>query len=173
MDTMLERQIMTLTHRPFENRDADIICGFTQSAEELFFAFPKAHFPLSPDALIAAARQRFSPTVVLQDGAVVGYANFIKVKDRGFCTLGNLMVHPDHRRVGVATFLVKKMMHIAFDTHCARFIRVACFSHNQAAYQMYHRLGFKPGEMEQRVTSDSTPVLLVNLYLHRGKGCVA
>jgi ribosomal protein S18 acetylase RimI-like enzyme len=162
---------MTLTYRPLEDRDAVTICGFVQSAEELFFAFPKATFPLTPDALIAGARQRFSPTVVLQDDAVVGYANFINVKeDRGGCTLGNLMVHPDHRRAGVATFLVKKMMHIAFETYCARFIRAACFSHNQAAYQMYHRLGFKPGEMEQRVTSDSTPVLLVNLYFHRGKG---
>jgi ribosomal protein S18 acetylase RimI-like enzyme len=164
---------MPLAYRPFEDRDADIICGFAQSVEELFFAFPKATFPLTPDVLIAAARQRFSPTVVLHDEVVVGYANFIKVKDRGFCTLGNLMVHPDHRRVGVASFLVKKMMRIAFETYCARFIRAACFSHNQAAYQMYHRLGFKPGEMEQRVTSDSTPVLLVNLYFHRGKaGCV-
>lgn len=160
---------MTLIHRPLQDKDADIICGFAQSAEELFFAFPKATFPLTPDVLIAAARQRFSPTVVLQDGAVVSYANFIKVKDKGFCTIGNLMVHPDHRRNGVATYLVKEMMHIAFETYCARFLRAACFSHNQAAYQLYHRLGFKPGEMEQRVMSDSTPVLLVNLYYHRGK----
>jgi RimJ/RimL family protein N-acetyltransferase len=160
---------MTYSHRPLEDKDADIICGFAQSAEELFFAFPKATFPLTPDAFIAAARQRFSPTVVIQDEAVVGYANFFRVKDKGFCTIGNLMVHPDHRRKGVATYLVKVMMHIAFETYCARFVRAACFSHNQAAYQLYHRLGFKPGEMEHRVTSDSTPVLLVNLYFHRGK----
>lgn len=160
---------MTFTHRPLEDKDAAIICGFAQSAEELFFAFPNAIFPLPPDELIAAARQRFSPTVVLKDGAAVGYANFIKVKDRGFCTIGNLLVHPGHRRNGVATYLVKKMMHIAFETYCARFLRAACFSHNQAGYQLYHQLGFKPGEMEQRLTSDSTPVLLVNLYYHRGK----
>lgn len=161
--------MMKLTHRPFEEKDADIICGFARSAEELFFAFPKATFPLTPDALIAAARQRFSPTVVLQDGDAVGYAGFIKVKDGGFCSIGNLMVHPDHRRNGVATYLVKKMMRIAFETYCARFVRAACFSHNQAAYQLCHRLGFTPGEMEQRLTSDGTPVLRVNLYLHRGK----
>lgn len=161
---------MTFTHRPLEERDADLICGFVQSAEELFFAFPKATFPLMPDALIAAARQRFDPTVVLEDEVVVGYANFIKVKEKGVCAIGNLMVHPDHRRKGVATYLVKVMMRKAFETYCARFVRVACFSHNQAAYQLYHRLGFRPADLEQRVTADGTPVLLVNLYLHRGKG---
>ena len=160
---------MTFSHRTLEGEDAGTICGFSQSAEELFFAFPKATFPLTPDVLLAAARLRFEPTVVLHHGVVVGYANFIKVKEKGFCAIGNLMVHPDHRRQGIASYLVKIMTRKAFETYCARFVRAACFSHNQAAYQLYHGLGFKPGEMEQRVTADGTPVLLVNLYLHRRK----
>ena len=160
---------MTLTHRPLDSADADAICTFPQSKEELFFAFPKAAFPLVPEVLLQTARQRLSPTVVLHGEKVVGYANFIQVKERGFCAIGNLMVHPDHRRKGVATYLVKVMVRQATQIHCARFIRAACFSHNQAAYQMYHKLGFRPGEMEQRLTADGTPVLLVNLYLHRGK----
>ena len=160
---------MTYAHRPLEERDADTICGFARSAEELFFAFPKAAFPLTSDALLSAARQRFEPTVVLQDGEVVGYANFFKVKEKGFCAIGNLMVHSEHRRQGVATYLVKAMIRKAFETYCVRFVRASCFSHNQAAYQMYHGLGFKPADMEQRLTADGTPVLLVNLYLHQGK----
>lgn len=160
---------MTLTHRPLDPADADAICAFPQSEEELFFAFPKAAFPLKPEVLLQTARQRLSPTVVLHGEAVVGYANFIQVKERGFCAIGNLMVHPDHRRKGVATYLVKVMVRQAMQIHCARFVRAACFSHNQAAYQMYHKLGFRPGEMEQRLTAEGTPVLLVNLYLHRGK----
>jgi ribosomal protein S18 acetylase RimI-like enzyme len=152
-----------------EDEDADMICAFPQSAEELFFAFPKAAFPLTRDVLLTAARQRFEPTVVLHHGAVAGYANFFKVKEKGFCTIGNLMVHPKHRRQGVATFLVKVMMRKAFETYCVRFVRSSCFSHNQAAYQMYYKLGFKPADMEQRLTADGTPLLLVNLYLHRGK----
>ena len=160
---------MTLTHRPLDAADAGAICTFAQSEQELFFAFPKAAFPLTPETLVQTAKQRLSPTVVLHDGDVVGYANFIKVKERGFCAIGNLMVHPDHRRKGVASYLVGVMVRQATEIYCARFVRTACFSHNQAAYQLYHKLGFRPGEMEQRVTSDGTPVLLVNLYLHRGK----
>ncbi len=157
------------THRPLEDKDADAICGFPQSAEELFFTFPKASFPLTPDALLGAARERFDPTIVLLEGAVVGYANFIQVKEKGFCAIGNLMVHPEYRRQGVATYLVNVMIRKAFENYCVRFVRSSCFSHNQAAYQMYHGLGFKPADMEQRLTADGTPVLLVNLYLHRGK----
>ncbi|MGD8845606.1 MAG: GNAT family N-acetyltransferase [Desulfobacteraceae bacterium] len=160
---------MTFSHRTLKEEDAGAVCGFARSADELFFAFPKATFPLTPDVLLAAARQRLEPTVALCDGKVVGYANFIKVKERGFCAIGNLMVHPDHRRQGVAAYLVNVMMRKAFETYCARFVRAACFSHNQAAYQLYHGLGFKPGEMEQRATADGTAVLLVNLYLHRRK----
>jgi ribosomal protein S18 acetylase RimI-like enzyme len=162
---------MTFAHRPLEDKDAEIICRFAQSAEELFFAFPKAAFPLAADVLLAAARQRFEATVVLCNGVVVGYANFIKVKEKGFCAIGNLMVHPDYRRQGVATFLVQVMIRKAFGNYCVRFVRSACFSHNQPAYQMYHKLGFKPAGMEQRLTADGTPVLLVNLYLNRGKVC--
>lgn len=160
---------MTFTHRPLEEQDADIICTFPQSAEELFFAFPKADFPLTPNVLLESARQRFSPTVLVQNDLVVGYANFIKVKESGFCAIGNLMVHPGHRRKGAATYLVKVMVRKAFEQYCVRFVRVSCFSHNQAAYQLYHKLGFRPADMEQRLTADGTPVLLVNLYLHRKK----
>jgi ribosomal protein S18 acetylase RimI-like enzyme len=160
---------MTFTHRPLEKKDADIICTFSQSAEELFFAFPKADFPLTPNVLLESARQRFSPTVLLQNELVVGYANFIKVKERGFCDIGNLMVHPGHRREGAASHLVKVMVRKAFEHYGVRFVRVSCFSHNQAAYQLYHKLGFRPADMEHRSTADGTPVLLVNLYLHRKK----
>ncbi len=160
---------MTLTHRPLEPADADTICTFAQSEEELFFALPEADFPLTPEALLQTAGRRLSPTVVLLDGDVVGYANFLKVKERGFCAIGNLMVHPDHRRKGVASYLVEVMVRQATEIYCARFARAACFSHNQAAYQLFHKLGFRPGEMGHRLAADGTPVLLINLYLNRGK----
>ena len=160
---------MTLTQRPLEDRDAGIICGFPQSAEELLFAFPQAAFPLTPEAFLETSRQRLSPTVALHKDRVVGYASFIKVKEKGICAMAGLLVHPDHRRAGVATYLVNRMVRIATEEYCARFTQAACFSHNQAAYQLFHKLGFRPGEMEQHVKSDGVPVLLVNLYLYRGK----
>ena len=39
---------MLLTHRPIAEKDIQVICGFPQSEDELFFWFPKAVFPLTP-----------------------------------------------------------------------------------------------------------------------------
>jgi hypothetical protein len=39
---------MPLTHRPIEEKDIPVVCGFPQSEDELFFMFPKASYPLSP-----------------------------------------------------------------------------------------------------------------------------
>ena len=116
-----------------------------------------------------AVEDRFSQTVVLEGDQVVAYANFVKVKENGFCAIGDLMVHPDHRRKGVATYLIEVMIRAAFETYCARFLRVSCFSHNQGAYQLLHAMGFRPGEMAQRLGPDGVPVLLVNLYYERSK----
>jgi len=158
---------MTFSHRPLEETDARAVCGFAQTAEELFFAFPKADFPLTPEVLLSLARQGFCPTVVLLGDAVVGYANFTAIRERGYCAIGNLLVHPGFRRMGVATYLVQVMARKAMEMYCARFVRASCFSHNREAYQLYHKLGYRPADMEQRLTVDGIPVLLVNLYLHR------
>ena len=162
---------MTLSHRPMEIRDADAICSFARSAEELFLAFPEASYPLTPEALWDVSRQRSCPTVALWDGEVAGYVNFLEVKERYFCAIGNLLVHPDHRRKGVATHLVKVMVRTAIEAHGVRFVRAASFSHNQKAYQLFHKLGFRPSDLEQKLTSDGTPLLVVNLYLNRKNAC--
>ena len=159
---------MELSHRIFKAHDADSICAFVQSVEELFFFFPKAQFPLTSKQLIDSASERESPTVAIMDDRIVGYANFIKAQNNFYCALGNLVVSPTHRRKGVATFLVKVMIQKAIEEYAARFIRAACFSHNTAAYQLYHGLGFKPTDMSHRQSPDGEVVLLVNLELSCG-----
>ena len=158
---------MELSHRPLRSDDARLICSFAQTAEELFFFFPKASFPLSPQVLMAEAAQRFSPTVALAGDHVVGYVNLLEVIEKRYCTIGNLAVDPASRRQGVARYLVQTMVAEAVEHHGAKFIRVACFSHNTAAYQMYHAMGFKPDDMEQRTSPQGEPVLLVNMILRR------
>ena len=154
-----------LTHRPLEDSDAQAICAFVQSEEELFFFFPKASYPLGPKQLLDEACKRETPTVVLLDDEVVGYADFFKVRPNLFCTLGNLIVSPSYRRQGVATYLVNVMVRIAVEKYKSRFVRASCFSHNTAGYQFYHRMGFKPADMDHRSTPDGETVLLVNMEL--------
>lgn len=156
---------MAFSHRPLEDKDVQEICRFPQSEEELFFSFPKAQYPLTPIQVMNAVSGREDPSVVILNGEVVGYANFIKVRPDIFCTLGNLLVNPFHRRKGVATYLVNTMIHIAKEKYKARFVRAACFSHNSAGYQLYRGMGFKPADMVHRTTPDGETVLLVNMEL--------
>lgn len=156
---------MALSLRPLEDGDIHEICRFPQSAEELYFSFPKAHYPLTPEQVIDAAVKREDPSVAMLDGKVVGYANFFKARPDVFCALGNLLVSPFHRRQGVATYLVNTMIQVAVEKYKVRFVRAACFSHNSAAYQLYRGMGFKPTDMEHRTTPDGETVLLVNMEL--------
>ncbi len=65
-----------LSHRGVHADDVARICSFPQSAEELYFLFPKATYPLTPEQLRRAIEQRFDSTVVLLDDQVCGFANF-------------------------------------------------------------------------------------------------
>lgn len=160
---------MTFRHRSLKSGDADLICSFFQSTEELFFCFPKASFPLAPKTLMAETDQRHSPTVALDGERVVGYAKYLEVRDKRYCAIGHLVVDPAFRHRGVARFLVQTLVAMAMAHHKAKFVRAPCFSHNTAAYQMYHAMGFKPDDMVPRTTSEGEVVLLVNMVLRRPK----
>ena len=66
-------------HR-LKKADAELICRFPQSEEELFYMFPRATYPLPPEQLIAAAEERSCPTVVTLEKTIVGYGNFINAE---------------------------------------------------------------------------------------------
>ena len=153
-----------LAYRPFAEEDAKFISRFPQSAEELFFLFPKALFPLDPEQLMEQTRRQPCPTVALWKDAVVGYINFIEVRKKRFCTIGNLVVDPAHRRKGVGARLIQFMMRKSVEQFGARFVHASCFSHNTPAYQLCAKLGFIPADMALRPATDGEMVLLVNLH---------
>lgn len=156
---------MHLSHRPFEENDAATICTFPDSAEELYFILPDATYPLKPERLLAAARAGRDPTVGLMDGRVAGYVNFLEVHEKKFCAIGHLMVAAACRRKGVGAQLVAAMVAIALKRYAARFVRVSCLSHNKAAYTLFHKMGFRPADMGQRLGPDGEPVLLIHMHL--------
>ena len=80
--------------RPVDQQDFARICGFPQNAEELFFLFPKAVYPLTPSQLREAVAQRSDSTVVELDGKVVAFANFYRWKTGGCCAIANVVVAP-------------------------------------------------------------------------------
>lgn len=158
---------MLLTHRPVAELDIPLICGFPQNADELFFMFPKASYPLLPAQLLEAIAQRSDSTVVELDGRVVGFANFYVWETRGRCAIGNVIVSPQVRGRGVCRFLIEEMIRLAFEKHQAAEVTVSCFHQNVAALLCYAKLGFAPYAVEERRDKKGSRAALIHMRLPR------
>lgn len=156
---------MSLTHRPVTENDIQLICGFPQNEDELFFLFPKAEFPLTPSQLQDAIAQRSDSTVVELDGVVVGFANFYRWEVGGCCSIGNVIVSPAARGRGVGRYLIERMVALAFSKHQAAEVTVSCFNQNVAGLLLYPKLGFKPFAVEERKDRRGNRVALIHLRL--------
>lgn len=155
---------MPLTHRPVEQKDIQVICGFPQSEDELFFLFPKATFPLTPSQLQDAIAQRSDSTVVELGGEVVAFANFHRWGG-GCCSIGNVIVSPVARRRGVGRYLIEQMIALAFSKHQAAEVTVSCFNQNIAGLLLYPKLGFQPYAVEERQDKKGDRVALIHMRL--------
>lgn len=154
---------MLLTHRTIRPEDIPVICSFPQSPDELFYMFPKATYPLTSNQLSDAIAQRSGSTVVEGNGAVLAFANFYKAEHGGLCALGNVVVAPSARGLGVARYLVTAMIDLARQQYSAREVWVSCFNHNTAGLLLYPQLGFTPFGIEERQAWDGTRVALVQM----------
>lgn len=131
-----------LSHRAATADDLDKVLGFVRNADELFFAFPRAHWPFSREQLAAAFAERQGSTLALLDNRPAGFANFYQSVPGEYCALGNLMIAPWARGHGVAQYLVGVMEQLARRDFQARELRVSCFNDNGAGLLLYARLGY-------------------------------
>jgi ribosomal protein S18 acetylase RimI-like enzyme len=156
---------MSLIHRPVEEKDIRVVCGFPQSEDELFFMFPKADFPLSFPQLQEAIAQRSDSTVAELDGEVAAFANFYHWETGGRCSIGNVIISPSARRRGVGRYLIGRMVAIAFSKHRATEVTVSCFNQNIAGLLLYSKLGFCPYAIEERKDRQGNRVALIHMRL--------
>ena len=154
-----------LSHRAVRPDDVARICAWPQDAEELYFLFPKATFPLTPGQLQRAIDQRYDSTVALLDGQACGFANFYVREPSGGCAIGNVVVAPEARGRGAGRYLVETMIRKALLEHEAREVRISCFNRNVAGLLLYAKLGFAPFAVEQRLDQTGARVALVHLRL--------
>lgn len=119
-------------HRPLEEKDVPVICELPQNADELFYMFPRANWPLTPPQLADALETRQDSTVIEMDGEVVGFANFSQCHFRGRCSLGNVIIAPKARSKGVGRYMITRMMEIAFDKHEATELIASCYKIGRA-----------------------------------------
>jgi RimJ/RimL family protein N-acetyltransferase len=156
-------------HRPLEEKDIPVICGFPQSADELFYMFPKATYPLTPHQLKEAIAHCSDSTVIEMDGTVVGFANFSRWEFRGRCSLGNVIISPSARSRGVGRYLIGYMIDIAFEKHEAREVTASCFNRNVPGLLFYPKLGFQPYAVDERQDKHGARIALIHLRLAKNE----
>ena len=165
---MLKMDKEMLQHRPYLKHDLQTICSFPQNEEELFYFYPKAVYPLTPEQLQFAVDQRCDSTVVEKNARVVGFANFYRWQN-GICCIGNVIVAPFARGQGVARFIIKTMTSLAALKHSATKIQISCFSQNIAGLLLYKKLGFQPFGMEERQGIDGRRAALIHMQYQEAK----
>jgi RimJ/RimL family protein N-acetyltransferase len=156
-------------HRPLEEKDIPVICGFPQSADELFYMFPKATYPLTSHQLKEAIAHCSDSTVIEMDGTVVGFANFSRWEFRGRCSLGNVIISPSARSRGVGRYLIGYMIDIAFEKHEAREVTASCFNRNVPGLLFYPKLGFQPYAVDERQDKHGVRIALIHLRLAKNE----
>lgn len=140
------------THRALTDADIPRICSFPRDRLELYYLFPRAIWPLTPEQVRESLAIRRDPTVILRDGEVVGYANFATFDEGRSASVGNVSVAPSARGTGVAKHLLHTMMDRAFGHHGLPELTLRCFSTNTPALLLYGKLGFVPVAIEERTT---------------------
>lgn len=136
-----------LTYRKLVHNDLDMICAFPADEQELFCVSPKFSYPLTPEQMLQVLEGRFNPTVILHEdgGQPLAYANlYDKDEEQHTCWLGNVIVSPEHRGSGVASFLLESMIGQARYEHNIHTLKLFCHNTNTRALLFYCRHGFIP-----------------------------
>ena len=155
-------------HRPYLKSDLQAICSFSQDEKELFYFYPKAMYPLTPEQLQSTIEQRSDSTVVEYDGVVVGFANFYRWEG-GTCCIGNVVVAPRARGKGVAKYLIQTMIALASSRHAATEIQIACFNQNTSGLLLYTKLGFEPFSIKVRQAPNGKRTALIHMHYQVAK----
>ena len=132
----------SFSYRPVQPGDLKAFCGFASSEEELFYFFPKAHFPLTPAQLQASIDKRVDSIVMEHIGLLAGFANFYHWEEGGSCSIGNVVINPRLRGLGAGRYLMRVMIELAELKYQAREVKESCFNHNTSALLLYRSLGF-------------------------------
>lgn len=114
--------------------------------------------PWSETSFRSELYNRYSITRVAElNGIIVGYVCVRYLADE--CHLLDLAVHPDYRKIGIATMLLNNVME-ELRIHGCRFFYLEVRSSNYGARRLYEQAGFK------------TVGIRKNYYLHPSEDAV-
>jgi len=148
--------------RPVTDNDLAAVCGFIAGERETHYAFPDVSYPLTVAALRKLIESRSDATVLMEDGAPVGFADLFNITRNVQCSIGNLMIDKNHRGKGAGRYFIHQMIDIAVSRHNVTRIVIPCWSENTPAVLLYTRLGFRPFEImiKNHNDSEAVPVIL-------------
>ncbi|MNJ40881.1 putative acyltransferase [compost metagenome] len=144
-------------HRSLEMNDLETICTFPQSEEELQYISPMFIYPLTSEQIINLLKNRFEPTVIVDQATneVVAYANIYKKdSEEGICWLGNVIVSPKYRGQGASQYLLNVMIDKAKYNLGNKTVRLACHNTNSRGLAFYSKNGFKPFDIKITTIKD-------------------
>ena len=95
-------------------------------------------------------------------GPVVGFASYWLVHDE--LHLLNLAAHPDHRRRGIGTLLMRHLIAVARGRNC-RYVTLEVRRGNHAAQALYQRHGFEAMGLRARYYSDGEDAIVMTLTM--------
>lgn len=137
------------TYRSLQASDLSTISSFPQNEDELFYMYPSAAYPLTPEQISKNLPNRLEPTVITDGDSVACYANFYK-DDSNDCWLGNVIVSPDYRGKGAAKFLIETMEMLAKEKLYVKKLNLLCHNTNTRGLLFYKKLGYKPFDISLR-----------------------
>ncbi len=153
--------------RPASRTDLDTVAAFATSAEELFYVHPTAHFPLTAEQLLPNFSNRKGNSVIVSEGKVAGFANFISVVEGESATIGNVIIDPTLRGKGIGKALLNNMARLAQRDFGVKQTIIPCFNTNTYGLHFYHSLGYVPCKGEPRKDQNGQPIFLI--YLNRAE----
>lgn len=140
----------------------DAIAHLIISPEELVLVHPSGRYPWDEEQLRAIAQERHNLTVGLIDGEVVAFSNLYDVQPHQSAFIGNVIVGKAARGRGVGQALIRHMMAICQQKYHAC-PHLSVWNGNTPAILMYSKLGFRPYQIEPRVTQTGEPFAMIHM----------
>lgn len=147
--------------------DYPVICKLVKNRNELLWVYPAGRYPLTVSQLKELARNRSELTVAVEDGSIIGFADFYDLVPGKSVFIGNVIVERKRRGKGIGKALITALLDKAFGEYDLPEVRISVFSENSPALILYNRLGFVPYAIDERVKADGQRLALIHMRLFR------
>lgn len=150
-------EFLTATEQHYE-----AIAHLVTSPEEMMLVCPACRYPWNAEKLRAIAQDRYSLTVALLEGNVVAFSNLYDIQPKQVAFIGNVIVSRAARGRGVGQAVIRHMMTLCRQ-HYQAHPHLSVVSTNTPALLMYTKLGFRPYEVERRISQAGEPFAMIHM----------